>query len=198
MPEGLEPSDDDQRTLVAELQEAEIGSSVEVVRAPLDAFKAHVLDLLRSPSPPPVEPAATGDGQRVYLVHDRADREAIGPLQTELERRGHVVMLPLGEGSEVEAQEVHETSMVLCDAVIIFYGAASEHWVRMKLFDLLKAPRWAQPPFRAAAVWVVEPVTPHKRSYSTDEALVLRATEGFAPGILEPFLDRLAPAAPGR
>ena len=134
--------------LVAELQAAEIGSSVEVVRAPLEALKAHVLDLLRSPSPPPVEPAATGD-ERVYLVHDRADREAIGPLQTELERRGHVVMLPLGEGSEVEAQEVHETSMVLCDAVIIFYGAASEHWVRMKLFDLLKAPRWGRSaPFR--------------------------------------------------
>ena len=32
LPEGLEPIDDDQRTLVTELQEAEIGSSVEVVR----------------------------------------------------------------------------------------------------------------------------------------------------------------------
>lgn len=199
IPEGLEPSDDDQRTLVADLQGADIGSRVEVVRAPLEAFKAHVLDLLRPPSPPPVEPAAAGDGQRVYLVHDRADAEAIGPLQTELERRGHVVMLPLGEGSEAEAREVHETSMALCDAVIIFYGATSEHWVRMKLFDLLKAPRWGRSaPFRATAVWVAEPVTPHKASYSTDEALILRATEGFAPGILEPFLDRLAPAAPGR
>jgi len=138
-------------------------------------------------------------GQRVYVVHDRADREAVGPLKAELERRGHVVMLPLGEGSEAEEREVHETSMVLCDAVIIFYGATSEHWVRMKLFDLLKAPRWGRTaPFTATAVWVAEPVTPHKASYSTDEALVLRATDGFAPGILEPFLVRLAPAAPGR
>jgi hypothetical protein len=158
-----------------------------------------VLDLLRSPSPPPVEPAATGDGQRVYLVHDRADREAIGPLQTELERRGHVVMLPLGEGSEVEAQEVHETSMVLCDAVIIFYGAGSEHWVRMKLFDLLKAPGWGRSvPFRAKAVWVAEPATAPKLSYTTDEALVLRATDGFAPATLGPFLDQLVSAVPGR
>ena len=39
---------------------------------------------------------------------------------------------------------MHETSMVLCDAVIIFYGAASEHWVRMKLFDILKAPGWGR------------------------------------------------------
>ena len=58
----------------------------------------------------------------MYLVHDRADREAVGALQAELERRGHVVMLPLGEGSEAEAREVHEASMVLSDAVIIFYG----------------------------------------------------------------------------
>ena len=51
--------------------------------------------------------------------------------------------------------------MVLCDAVIIYYGTASEHWVRMKLFDLVKAPGWGRRgPFRAKAVWVAEPVTP--------------------------------------
>ena len=53
-------------------------------------------------------------------------------------------ILPLGEGTEAEAREVHEASMVLCDAVIIFYGTASEHWVRMRLFDLVKAPGWGR------------------------------------------------------
>ena len=108
-------------------------------------------------------------------------------------------MLPLGEGSEAEAREVHEMSMVLSDAVIIFYGGASEHWVRMKLFDLLKAPGWGRRvPFRATAVWVAEPATAHKLAYTTDEALVLRATGGFAPATLGPFLDQLAAAVPGR
>ena len=59
------------------------------------------------------------------------------------------------KGSEAEAREVHEASMVLSDAVIIYYGTASEHWVRMKLFDLVKAPGWGRrEPFRAKAVWV--------------------------------------------
>ena len=132
-------------------------------------------------------------------MHDRDDREAIGPLQAELERLGHVVVLPLREGSEAEAREVHETSMVLCDAVLIFYGTASEHWVRMKLFDILKAPGWGRRrPFEATAVWVAGPSTPSKAGYETDEALVLDATAGFSPAVLAPFAARLAATAAGR
>ena len=135
----------------------------------------------------------------MYLVHDRADREAVGVVQAELERLGLVVILPLGEGSEAEAREVHEASMVLSDAVIIFYGTTSEHWVRMKLFDIVKAPGWGRnAPFRAKAVWVAEPVTPLKATYSTDEALVLDGTAGLVAAALEPFVAQLASAATGR
>ena len=44
------------------------------------------------------------------------------------------------EGSESEVREVHETSMVLSDAVLIYYGNCTEHWVRMRLLDLVKVP----------------------------------------------------------
>ena len=107
-----------------------------------------------------------------------------------------MVLLPLGEGTEVEAREVHEAAMVLCDAVIIYYGTASEHWVRMKLFDILKAPGWGRrEPFRATAVWVAEPTTPHKLACETDEAMVLQGTSGSARAVLEPFVAQLAPTA---
>ena len=66
IPETLETIDDAQAALVAELQTADIGAGVEVVRAPLEAFKAYVLDQLRpapaapsrtpSPAPAPVTP----------------------------------------------------------------------------------------------------------------------------------------------
>jgi len=83
--------------------------------------------------------------------------------------------------------------MVLCDAVIIYYGTASEHWVRMKLFDILKAPGWGRrEPLRASAVWVAEPTTPHKLAYDTDEAMVLHGTSGAARAVLEPFVEQLA------
>lgn len=193
IPEGLETADDEQAALVAELQSANIGRGVEVVRAPLEAFKAHVLDQLRPPPEPTVEPILPKGCTRVYLAHDRGDQEAVGPLQTELERLGCMVLLPLGEGTEVEAREVHEAAMVLCDAVIIYYGTTSEHWVRMKLFDILKAPGWGRrEPLRAGAVWVAEPTTAHKLAYETDEAMVLHGTSGAARAVLEPFVAQLA------
>ena len=108
-------------------------------------------------------------------------------------------MLPLGEGSEVEAREVHETSMVLSDAVIIFYGTASEHWVRMKLFDIVKAPGWGRRvPFRAAAVWVAEPTTPHKPAYDDRRGDGPRWDRRRRVAVLEPFLAQLARTATGR
>jgi len=198
IPDGREPIDGEQESLVAELQSADLGTSVEVVRGPLDMFKAHLLELLCPPPEPPAAPTSH-QGRHIYLVHDRDDHDAIGPLHAELERLGHTVLLPLREGSEAEVREVHETSMVLCDAVVIFYGTASEHWVRMKLFDLLKAPGWGRrAPFQAAAVWVEGPPTPTKAEYETDEALVLDATVGFTPAVLAPFLAQLAQTAAGR
>ncbi len=80
IPDGLETTDEAQAALVIGLQEADIGSGVEVVRAPLDAFKAHVLERLRPPLPPPIEPTAPRDRLHVYLVHDRSDADAVGPL----------------------------------------------------------------------------------------------------------------------
>lgn len=209
IPETLETIDDAQAALVAALQMADIGLGVEVVRAPLEAFKAYALDQLHAtpaassrlppaaPSSAPPAVAVAVDATRVYLVHDRRDREAVAALHDELERHGHVVMLPLGDGTDVEVREVHENSMVLSDAVIIYYGAGTEHWVRMKLFDLVKARGWGRSlPFRATAVWIADPPAPQKTAYDTNEAMVLHASGGIAA--LGPFLDRLGSSPPGR
>ena len=68
----------------------------------------------------------------------------------------------------------------------------------MKLFDLIKAPGWGRSePFLAEAVMVAPPVTPHKTTYATGEALVLDARGGVDPEALEPFLTRLASVATG-
>ncbi len=87
--------------------------------------------------------------------------------------------------------------MVFSDAVIIYYGNATEHWVRMKLFDLIKAPGWGRTePYVAKAVWLAEPSTPEKAGYRTNEAMVIDAKAGLDPATLEPFLTQLA-SAPG-
>lgn len=186
-----------QAVLIDELESAENGPQVEVIRSEPDAFKAHVQSTLtRVVHQPDPTVQAQGDEIRVYIVHERDDRPSVAALQTELEAHGHVVMLPLSHGSETEIREVHETAMVLCDAVIIVYGTATEHWVRLKLFDLVKARGWGRTvPFKAKAVWLAEPDTDPKRLYTTTEAQVLDGRQGSERSVLEPFLSRLRSTA---
>lgn len=195
-PERLDTVEEEQVALLDRLQ-ADVDDRVELVRASLETFQIYVLNRIApTPPAPPVASAAPSDAKRVYLVCEPGDLPAAAAVQAELERLGHVVMLPLSKGSETEAREVHEMSMVLCDAVIIYYGDATEHWVRMKLFDLVKSPGWGRSePFQAKTVLMAPPVTPHKATYETNEALVLDATGGFEPLVLEPFLSQVATGA---
>ncbi len=184
-----------QATLLDELESADAGNRVEVIRSPPEAFKAHVLFTLGQVAQQPSPPESTGE-TRIYVVHEQEDRPSAASLQAVLEARGYVVMLPLGHGSETEIREVHEMSMVVCDAVIIVYGSATEHWVRMKLFDLVKARGWGRTaPYRAKAVWLAAPHTSQKQTYTTAEAQVLEAGPGTESTILEPFLARLGSTA---
>ena len=192
IPEELDPIEEKQRSLVEVLQEANVGAEVEVVRASFESFKDHVRDRISASVATRSAPATVDEGKRVYLVHDRDDREPARAVKKQLEAVGHSVIVPLAKGTESEAREAHEASMVWSDAVLIYYGNATEHWLRMKLFDLLKAPGWGRTePFQAKAVWMAAPSTPHKATYSTNEALVIDATGGLEPSTLARFLAQL-------
>lgn len=114
------------------------------------------------------------------------------PIQSYLEDQGFAVTLPLREGMEAEIREDHQDSLVLCDAVLIHYGAGREFWLRTKLRDLVKAPGWGRAkPLLAKAVYLAAPDTPQKHIYQTKEALLLRGSEHFSPATLEPFVVQL-------
>ncbi len=195
--DGLDPVEDVQAGLVRDLEAADLGAGIELVRAPLESFKAYAMEQLSVSSPPETSLDAGTEGLRVYLVCDRDDRAAAETVRAELEAAGHTVVFPLGEGTEAEAREVHEMEMVLSDAVLIYYGTATEHWVRMKLFDLLKAPGWGRTTsFRAKAVYVAAPTTPEKDAYATGDALVVRAADAAESSPLEPFLAEMAASGP--
>jgi hypothetical protein len=82
--------------------------------------------------------------------------------------------------------------MVLSDAVLIYYGKCTEHWVRMRLFDLMKAPGWGRTePYRATAVWIGEPTTPQKAELRAGDALILTATESSKSPSVELFITLL-------
>jgi TIR domain len=188
--EGREVVEEEQVELIDKVETTDVSSSVEVIRAPLDRFKAHVLDTMSRPPPATTDPGV--EGRTVYLVYDQTDGEAADALQSTIEAWGYHVVSPLTEGSESEVREVHETSMVLSDAVLIYYGKCTEHWVRMRLLDLMKVRGWGRTdPYLAQALWVGPPDTPHKAKLHVTQALVLNGIADPGPTTLEPFLARL-------
>jgi hypothetical protein len=67
----------------------------------------------------------------------------------------------------------------------------------MKLFDLLKARGWGRTePLQAAALWLGPPPTEHKSGFRSVEAMVLNATQGHEPSVLDPFLAELDRSRP--
>jgi len=198
LPDGTEPSDERQRELIEWLETTNVGESVEVIRAPLHGFKSHVLEMI-APAPDRASTPTHADSEEptVYLVYEPSDKKEGDSLRAELEARGCSVLVPLSEGSEAELREVHQTSMVLSDAVLIYYGRCTEHWVRMRLFDLMKAPGWGRSePYRATAVWIGPPATPQKADLHAGETLVLTSSESSPSPAIESFLTLLEDAGP--
>ena len=68
------------------------------------------------------------------------------------------------EGSESEVREVHETSMVLSDAVLIYYGKCTEHWVYAAPRSNEGARMGQKRSYLAPSLWVGAPRRHTRRS----------------------------------
>jgi hypothetical protein len=144
---------------------------------------------------PPATAAAPGLSPRVYIVCDKRDLDAVGPLRRYLFDRQLEATLPAFEGDETALREDHETQLRDCDAVLIHHGAGSELWLRQKLGDLRKlAALGRATPLRAAAVLVAAPPTPAKERLMTRDALVIPMAGDDLATALEPFLEKLSGA----
>jgi hypothetical protein len=112
--------------------------------------------------------------------------------------QGFEVILPLMEGDEADVREDHKESLLLCDAVVIFYGNASEGWLRTKLRDLQKIAGYGRTqPMLAQAILISDPETTTKARYRTHDALVMRNFGNFSPESLRPFLAQISSAKKG-
>jgi hypothetical protein len=103
------------------------------------------------------------------------------------------------EGDEAEVREDHKESLLLCDAVVIFYGNASEGWLRVKLRDLQKIAGYGRAkPILAKGIYVGGPETDSKLRYRTHEALVMRNFGSFSADTLRPFIEKIQSAKKGQ
>ena len=166
----------------------------EIIEGNLNLLKK---DLIRRLNPPEGKPPAvaqrTGANPtpKLYLICDVRDESAVEPLEDFLFEQGLEVCLPAFDGSEADAEALHQQNLLTCDAVLVYYGTAPKAWVDIKLRELLKAAGYGRPqPIDVQAVYVAPPDDHRKDRFRTHQAAVLRQSESFSPSPeLAAFVD---------
>ena len=196
MPPGLAPEDERQRKFVAALKNSLASrDGSELLQVKLEDLKTIIHDkLVQEPKPVAGLPGKVG-AVRVYLICDREDVDAVDPIRNYLFDQGYEVTLPLLDGGEIDVLQDHNENLLLCDAVLLYWGRASEGWLRMKLRDLLKLPGYGRvSPLLGKVVYVGAPESPAKDRFKTHEALVIMTSGEFNPESLDPLLAEIQKA----
>jgi len=194
MPPNLTVDDPRQQAFIDRLK-SDPGDPTELIEAPLEDFKALLWTVVDRPKP---AIGAVTPRRSVYVVCDRRDLEATRAVCDFLFLQGFEVLMPIFDGDEAEARELHQENLRTCDAVMIYFGAANEVWLRRHLRDIQKAAsfgRVAAAP--ATAVYLGLPDTPQKRRFRTHEARILEGLASPPETALAPFVAALNEMPPG-
>lgn len=134
------------------------------------------------------------ESKMIYLIADKRDVKAIDKLSNYLKDQGYNVVSPSYEGDLVDLRYIHQENLRKCDASIIYYGDATEEWIKMKLQDLLKAPGFGrEKPMEAKAVYFSGKKNVDLEHYKKNNAMVLGNNgEDFNADYLKPFLTKMA------
>jgi hypothetical protein len=194
----LEIDDERQHAFVDHLRtDSTVHATAELLETPIEDLKTLIY---RKLAPPKVEkPAAvapSGELTRIYLLCDRDDVDATGPVTDYLFDHGYEVILPLFDEDEAQTRMEHEENLRSADAVIIFYGAGNEVWLRRKLRELQRSGGLGrEKPWLGRAIYVAGPATPQKERLRTLEATVLHeGAAGFQAQVIDTFLADLTKA----
>jgi len=188
---GDEPLDQRQRDFIQRVQEnPALHLHAEIIEGNLNLLKK---DLVRRLSPPeekppalPARPAsqtAASGAPKLYLICDARDEAAIEELEDYLFAQGIEVCLPAFDGSDTDAEVLHQENLRTCDAVLVYYGSAPKAWVDIKLRELLKATVYGrEAAISFQAVYVAPPEDHRKERFRSHQAAVIRGPAKFVPG----------------
>jgi TIR domain len=195
LPDGLTTEDDRQRKFIDYVRsDPSIQKSAEFLEGSLEKLKGAVekeLAKIRSPGPAATIAREVGP-RRIYLIHDKADADAVAPISEFLFSEGFEPIQPLMEGDEAQVREDHKDNLATCDAALIYHGAASDIWLRTKRSDLKKAAGFGRDkPMLGQAIYLGAPETPQKQSFRTHEADVVKNFGTFTPDALTGFLSKI-------
>jgi len=183
---GGESADERQRAFVQRVQlDPALHQRAEIIEGNLNLLKK---DLIRRLAPPEEKPKAAapakspGGAPKLYLICDPKDEAAVEALEDYLFAQGLEVMLPAFDGNDADAAALHQDSLLTCDAVLVYYGAAPKAWVDIKLRELLKATGYGrQAPIAVQAVYIAPPDDRRKERFQSHQAGVIRQPGAFQP-----------------
>lgn len=199
IPPGLDVQDQRQRQLIEHVRtDPGLDQGADLLETPIEELKTLLYARLRSAEAqtqaPPGQVAGGPGLLRIYLVCDQRDLEAITPLQDYLFGKGFEVILPAFEGDETELREDHESNLRDCDALLLYYGAAGELWLRKKMGEVSKSAALGRTkPMLAAGVCIAPPATAVKGRFQTHQAMMIPMPEGFRVEAVAAFLAKLEP-----
>jgi hypothetical protein len=142
----------------------------------------------------PLDPTRSAtEPRRVYIICDAQDEAAIEPLEDYFFEHGVEVSVPGFEASESEVLQVHLQNLRDCDAALIYYGAAGNHWVDFNIRDLQKAAGYRDSrPIPVTAVYLAPPMNRRKERFKSVVVPVIRQVgERFDGAALSGFLQAL-------
>lgn len=195
MPVGLQPQSEPQQRFVNQLR---FGLSsqqgTDLLETKLEDLKTVIQEkLIRGDKSQAASAiSSNGDAASVYLICDKQDIDSVKPIEDYLFDKGLDVTLPAIEGDETQLIQDHKDNLMMCDAVMIYYGRAGELWLRMKQRELQKVAGYGRTePLAAKAIYITGPPSDSKERVRDHDALVIRNYEAFSPERLQPFLERV-------
>lgn len=191
MPVGLAAREERQQQFIKSLQnDSEAQQGAELLQTTFEELKTYIQDKLTVKE----KPKQSGESDRlyIYLICDQQDYDAVAPLESYLYDQGYEVILPAMGGDEAQVRDDHKQNLLHCDAIMMYYGQASEFWLRTKLRDLQKIAGYGRTkPMRAKAIYMSAPDTFHKQRFRTHEAMLIKNFNDFSPDSLSSFLLQL-------
>ena len=186
MPGEGETTDERQKDFLVRVQEdPKLHHQAELIEGNLNLLKKDLIRRLNPPeekTPTPESQTSSNTAPKLYLICDSKDESSLEALEDYLFDQGLEISLPAFDGSDAEAEALHQDNLLTCDAVLVYYGAAPKAWVDIKLRELLKATGYGrEKPIQVQAVYIVPPDDRRKERFRTHGAAVIRQPDEFAP-----------------
>ena len=191
IPQEVNPSDDRQKLFIDKINKDPQGA--EIVRTECEDLKTIISDKLSVLNQPETPARRTGDHQCVYLVYDREDEKNVQRIRECLIKDHFEVLLPLFDGEEQQIRRLHFDNLRVCDAILIYWGHASEFWFKTKFNDLffkiMGHGRTESIPHRMICIMGNE--TERKKEFRTPRAKVYKNFESFTENAIREITEDL-------